>query len=469
MTQHNPLCFILMPLGKRKDATGRAIDFDAVYERLVVPAVLAAGLDAIRCDDAKAGGILQKQTFERLIMSEYVVADLTTANPGVCYGLGVRHATQPGSTVLISAAKSAQIPFDLEELQGISYRISPQGMPEHEAKYRALLTERLVGAQAKPSDSPLYQLVPDYCPPYEIGGKPNAERQGGDLSGLDRIKSGVFRENLLQTADLRERLLEARSLGGEAVRTVEARMGNLAEVESGLVIDLFLSYRAVNWWSEMIELSRRMPPALAATVLVREQLGLALNRAGRGEEAELVLRDLIYRRGPSSETYGILGRVLEDRWEAALNAGAKDKAKELLERAAEAYLKGFESDWRDAYPGVNAVTLMELKEPPDPRRREILPVVYYAVEQRIRSGAADYWDYASLLELTVLANDEAKGIDALGRSLARVRESWEPRTTARNLRLIREARQRREAESPAWAERAESELLQAAERGTARP
>jgi len=450
MTQQNPLCFILMPLGKRKDATGRTIDFDAVYERLVVPAVLAAGLEAIRADDAKAGGILQKQTYERLIISEYVVADLTTANPGVFYELGVRHAVQSGTTVLISAAKCAQIPFDLDELQGISYRISPQGLPEHEAKYRALLTERLVAAQTKSGDSPLFQLVPD-CPE------------------LARTKSGVFRENLLHTADIRGRLLEARRLGGEAVRMVETRMGNLAEVESGLVIDLFLSYRAVNWWSEMIELSRRMPPTLAATVLVQEQLGLALNRAGRGEEAELVLRDLISRRGPSSETYGILGRVLKDRWEVALNSGEKEKAKELLERAAEAYLKGFESDWRDAYPGVNAVTLMELKTPPDPRRREILPVVYYAVEQRIRSGAADYWDYASLLELTVLANDEAKGVDALGRSLARVRESWEPRTTARNLRLIREARQRREAESPAWAERAESELLQAAKRGTARP
>ena len=450
MTKNNPLCFVIMPLGKRKDATGRTIDFDAVFERLVVPAVLAAGLEAIRADDAKANGILQKQTFERLIMSEYVVADLTTANPGVFYELGVRHAVQAGTTVLISAAKCAQIPFDLDELHGISYRISPQGLPEHEAKYRALLTERLVAAQQKPCDSPIFQLVPDY-------------------PKLDRTKAGVFRENLLHTADFRERLLEARSLGGEAVRAVETRMGNLAGVESGLVIDLFLSYRAVNWWSEMIDLSRRMPAALAATVLVQEQLGLALNRAGRGEEAELVLRDLIYRRGPSSETYGILGRVLKDRWEEALNAGENEKAKELLDRAAEAYLKGFESDWRDAYPGVNAVTLMELKRPPDPRRREILPVVYYAVEQRIRSGAADYWDYASLLELTVLANDEAKGIDALGRSLARVRESWEPRTTARNLRLIREARQRREAEIPAWAERAESELLQAAERGTARP
>ena len=438
-----------MPLGKKKDATGRSIDFDAVYDRLVVPAVSAAGLEPVRSDDAKAGGILQKQTFERLTMSEFVVADLTTANPGVFYELGVRHATRPGTTVLICAAKSAQIPFDLSQLNGLSYRISPQGLPEHEAKYRSQLTERLVAAPQGPADSPIFQQLAHY---------PEMDRRGG-----------AFREQLRHATDVRERLAQAKRAGGGAVRGVEALLGNLAEVESGLVIELFLSYRAVNWWNEMIDLSRRMPPALASSVLVQEQLGLALNRVGRGEEAELVLRDLIYRRGPSSETYGFLGRVLKDRWEAALNAGDKDTAKELLERAIDAYLKGFESDWRDAYPGANAVTLMELKVPPDPRRREILPVVYYAVEQRIRSGAADYWDYATLLELTVLADDEAKGIDALGRCLARVRESWEPKTTAGNLRLIREARQRREALSPAWAEKAESELLQAAARGTARP
>jgi hypothetical protein len=43
-------------------------------------------------------------------------------------------------------------------------------------------------------------------------------------------------------------------------------------------------------------------------------------------------------------------------------------ARGILDRAIGACLKGSEADWRDAYPGVNAVMLMELKEPPDPRR-----------------------------------------------------------------------------------------------------
>ena len=55
--------------------------------------------------------------------------------------------------------------------------------------------------------------------------------------------------------------------------------------------------------------------------MIQEQLGLALNRAGCGDEAEEVLLGLLERRGPSSETYGILGRVYKDRWETALSQG----------------------------------------------------------------------------------------------------------------------------------------------------
>lgn len=48
-----------------------------------------------------------------------------------------------------------------------------------------------------------------------------------------------------------------------------------------------------------------------------------------------------------------------------------------------------------------------------------------------------------LLELAVLARDEATANEHLAATLAAIREPWEPETTVRNLRLIREARERR--------------------------
>jgi hypothetical protein len=104
------------------------------------------------------------------------------------------------------------------------------------------------------------------------------------------------------------------------------------------------------------------------------------------------------------------------------------------------------------------VTEMELKEPPDPRRHKLVPVVRYAVERRIAAGRPDYWDRATLLELAVLKQDEQAAGAALADALANVRETWEPETTARNLRLIAEARERRN-DPVAWATEIEETLL----------
>jgi hypothetical protein len=247
----------------------------------------------------------------------------------------------------------------------------------------------------------------------------------------------------------------------EAVRKVEKSLENLKNLESAAIIDLFLSYRAVKGWQQMIDLVKKMPKPLAATVMVQEQFALALNRAGRGEEAETVLLELLKKRGASSETLGILGRVYKDRWEQAGKDGKKLQARGLLDKAIDAYLQGFEADFRDAYPGINAVTLMELKEPPDPRREKTLPIVRYAVEQRVSKGMPDYWDYATLLELAVLAKDEEQAMDYTAKALSEVREVWEPETTMRNLRLIREAREKR-AENTDWIKEIEGALGEAA-------
>ena len=76
------LCFVDMPFEKKQDpSTGVEIDFDQVYNDAIKPAILAAGLDAIRGDEERTGGIIHAPMFARLLLSEYVVADLTLANP----------------------------------------------------------------------------------------------------------------------------------------------------------------------------------------------------------------------------------------------------------------------------------------------------------------------------------------------------------------------------------------------------
>jgi hypothetical protein len=191
-----------------------------------------------------------------------------------------------------------------------------------------------------------------------------------------------------------------------------------------------------------------MSKPLAEMVMVQEQLALALNRDGRGVKAEKILLELIQKRGGgSSETFGILGRVYKDRWETALKDGNnKLKAAGFLNKAIDSYLKGFESDWRDAYPGINAVTLMEIRRDPHDKRRskQILPIVRYAAERRMVTKKPDYWDYATLLELAVLDKDDESAITQnIANALAFSPDKWQVESTLRTINMVKEAREER--------------------------
>ncbi len=431
-----PFCFVLMPIGKRTLPAGILVDFDAIYREVVAPALQDAGLAPVRAD----GDCADEPTRERVILCDFAVADLSTAHP--CYELGQRDALRPGRTVLMFAEGSARPPMRCN--LAISYRTGSDGAATNAAGVRAALLKRLQETPAPAGMTPLFQLL-----------------EGDAVPEVKRLKTDVFRERVNYSPQIKERLAAARKQGAEALQTIEREWGDLRKTEAGAVIDLFLSYRAVEAWRHMIELALRMPPPLGQTLLVQEQLGLALNRLGRADDAERLLKRLIAEHGPSSETCPLLGRVYKDSWDAARRAGDSSLAEAMLDEAISAYLTGFEADWRDAYPGINAVTLMELKNPPDPRRLKLLPVVTYAVERRIATGEPDYWDYATLLELAVLARDADAAADALRAAQARVREVWEPKTTLRNLQLIREAREQRQ-EIVSWERDIERSLEQSA-------
>jgi hypothetical protein len=438
-----PLCFVLMPFGRKTIPSGATVDFDAVYDDLVAPAICAAEMEPLRADEEVTGGVIHKPIFERLILCEFAVADLTGANANVFYELGLRHGVRPATTVLLYAG-TERMPFDVAPLRALPYRFGADGKPLDVQAAQAHLRKLLETAKSHrglPSaDSPVFQLVEGYCAP-----------------DIARLKTDVFRERAQYAADARKRLSDARRAGKSALQNAAAELGEVADLEAGVVIDLFLSYRAVSDWQSMVDLVGRMPTPIARSVMVREQLGFALNRLKLRDEAEQVLRELIDERGPSSETNGLLGRVYKDRWQEALAAGDALKATGWLGKAVETYLKGFEADWRDAYPGINAVTLMEMKQPPDARRLELLPVVSYAVKRRIARGTPDYWDHATLVELAVLAQDEDGATQAAADALAAVRETWEPETTAANLALIRKARAAR-GEDLRWATDIENAL-----------
>ena len=224
--------------------------------------------------------------FERLILCEFAVADLTLAKPNVFYELGIRHAVRPWSTALLMA-EGGRLPIDVHALRTLFYKLDAQGAPDpqHLAPVKDQLMDLLRAARNGINDSPIYQLL-DYFPPPK----------------LEHEKTDIFREQVQYSRAIKDKLMTARGQSAEAVRQIEHELGQMTNQEAEVVIDLFLSYRATRGWKDMIALVDKMPPPLRETVLVQEQYALALNRDGQRERAEKVLLDLIARRGSSSET-----------------------------------------------------------------------------------------------------------------------------------------------------------------------
>lgn len=463
----SPFCFVLMPFGDKPDpAGGPKIPFDRIYEQGIKPAIEAAGLVAVRSDEERLSGIIHKAMFERLLLCEYAIADLTTANANVFYELGVRHTGRPRTTQAIFV-RNRPLPFDVQILQAMPYDLAADGSfgDQQAAALVAALTARLRELRRQslgsPTDSPLFQLLGDWQP--------------GDLS---RLKTDVFRDRTELGVRYRGRLAEARRAPKQEalarMQAIEAELGVLDLEEAGVIVDLMLSYRAVSAWAAMIDLVGRMPRELARQPMLREQFAFALNRradkqvvSADRDLAIKVLEDLIKERGPTAETCGLLGRVHKDLWDLQ-RTNEPVLARGHLRNAIAAYVQGFEADLRDAYPGINAVTLLDIRGDADSLRQRdrLLPVVRFAVERRLASRTPDYWDHATMLELAVLGGDEHAAEEWLERALASLRESWEAGTTARNLGLIVQARRGRGVELP-WVDAIVAALVRA-EKGAGR-
>ena len=356
-------------------------------------------MEPLRADEELVGGMIHKPMFERLILADYAVADLTTANANVFYELGVRHAVRPYSTVLVSADVK-RIPFDLAPDRVLPYALDGRGRPAsvrqgpRHAGRRAEVRARDLAPRR--SDSPVFQLVEGLAQPE-----------------IDRLKTDVFRDAGRATpSTVKQRLAAARRADEQddpgrpcaRSKTISARS---SDVEAGVLVDLLLSYRAAKAWDDMIRVVEAMPEPVRRTragaraVRVRAQPGRPRERT-RSRSCSRCIAD----RGPSSETL----RVARPRLQGPLGAPSA-KARRCAPRASSTRRStptgaGFEADWRDAYPGVNAVTLMEIRDPGDEAQQALSRSVRYANRRRIDGGAADYWDHATRLELGVIARDQ---------------------------------------------------------------
>ena len=427
-----PLCFIIMPFGKKPDSKGNIIDFDYVYNEFIRKVIEKCGLSSVRADEEMIGGIIHKPMYERLILCDYAIADLTTANANVFYELGVRYTAKPFTTFSIFESDT-KIPFDLVDIRCFPYTYAGGIIKDLNEKIEKLVNYIAGIKDKKETDSPVYQLLDG------ISFSHNLSHEKVELLRAQTEFSELLRNDLEQVIQSASTTEEKTTL----VKKIEQKLGDKNDWAVSICIDIMLAYRSIEAYSDLVEFIQSLPPFLKQTTLIREQYGFALNRANQKNEAIKVLEKLIEENGPGSETCGILGRVYKDKYNELKNT-KPGIAAEFLDKAIETYMMGYKADMRDFYPGVNAVNLLCIKK--DPFAADLAKVVEFSVNthlekksrrsfRNIKTSFDDYWPYATLLELAVIQNNQVNSGKYLNKCLAVLNEPWQCKTTADNLQM----------------------------------
>jgi tetratricopeptide (TPR) repeat protein len=333
--------FIVTPFGLKN-----GIDFSRVEKELIQPAMAAVGFSGGTTGEIVKQGNIRTDMFQKLLVADLVIADVSIHNANAFYELGARHAFREKRTVLIRCGKQSlppeakldEVPFDLKTDRYFEYDLNDL------AGSREKLVEVLKSTiDSQDRDSPIFQLLPklaEYDPEVFLAVPLDfreavecaaAAGQAGDLS-LFAEEAGHFEWAIA------------------GLRLIGHTLFQMKRLELS---------RAV--WERVRE---RNPHDLEANLL----LGTIYQRLGdlvRSDQAlERALTSPKIDSARRAEAHALRGRNAKQRWQDGWTAtpanAQRDEAlrSKFLDDSWRHYAQGFEEDQNHFYSGLNALALL---------------------------------------------------------------------------------------------------------------
>lgn len=345
--------FIIRPFG-----TKQGIDFDRVEAELIDPALTALEVAGRTTGEILQAGNIRTDMFQQLLVSDLVIADISTNNANAFYELGIRHALRDRHTFLLRSRsrepvhtgdhaadeearkKNEDVPFDLLTDRYLAYDPdNPKGVLD---TFIQGLRSTIAG---KRSDSPVFLSLPGLEAQEQSRFTPVPQDFGQELE-------------LAAKREQRERLallgIEARGFTWE---TAGLRAVGRKQFDCKFLAD------ARSTWEAVLEIH---PDDVEANLL----LGTIYQRLGELEKSNIALQGVLDRpnAGPAklAEAHALLGRNLkqlwQDEWRQAPRAERRRRAFEspLLLEAFQQYRKAYFQDLNAYYPGINALALLTI-------------------------------------------------------------------------------------------------------------
>ena len=410
--------FIVRPFGTRN-----GIDFEAVERELIQPAIQAAGLSGGTTGEIIRQGNIRTDMFQKLLVADLVIADISISNPNAYYELGVRHALREKRTVLIrcageglpAEAKRDDVPFDLKTDRYLEYRLDDLA-----GSRQKLVAALRSSVDSQDRDSPVFQLLPK----------------------LVEADHEVFLAVPLEFREDVERAAAAKQAGDLSLLAEEA--GDFEWAITGLRLVGQQLFQLKHWdrsravWERVREAKPHDPEANLLLGTIYHRLG-DLTRSDHALERGLTSPqvDAPHR----AEAQALRGRNAKQRWQDAWASAApaarpaEALRSRFLKDSLREYSQGFEEDQNHFYSGLNALAMLTVlielatalpqawsegfDDAPAAaaelaaltRRRERLAGAVAcsldAAQRRLtRQGKSDPWLDASLADLRCLTDDK---------------------------------------------------------------
>ena len=331
--------FIVRPFNVKE-----GVNFEAVDAFLIQPALKAAGEEGATTTNIAHAGNIREDMFRLLVTADLVIADVSIHNANVFYELGVRHGLRPRGTLLIRAAVQ-EYPFDLQTDRFLLY--DPAKPQESVPKLTDAIKATLGTVEsAAGTDSPVYKMLPRLPEPSPtvLRVVPQDFREAVDLA-----------EAQSEYGDLRLLAHEAAwfEWGSEGLRTVGRAQFNLKAWQGAR--DTFESLRKM----------------LSMDVEANQRLATIYQKLGDLDRSNQAIRRILGAPNVSpydrAEAFALQGRNAKTRWLKTFERLSGVDAQKAALRAAELKAsiehcaEGFEQDLNHFYSGLNALSLLQIR------------------------------------------------------------------------------------------------------------